>query len=89
MKTISTLGTKVTRRRFVGGSAMAAGGLVVGFHVPFGSKAMAQAASLAAAAGTAPGTGPDIAPEINAWVVVRPDDAVVIRVVRTEMGRAP
>ena len=87
MKTISTLGTKVTRRRFVGGSAMAAGGLVVGFHVPFGSKAMAQAASPAAAAGTAPGTGPDIAPEINAWVVVRPDDAVVIRVVRTEMGQ--
>ena len=87
MKTISTLGTKVTRRRFVGGSAMAAGGLVVGFHVPFGSKAMAQAASPAAAAGTAPGTGPDIAPEINAWVVVRPDDTVVIRVVRTEMGQ--
>ena len=87
MKTISTLGTKVTRRRFVGGSAMAAGGLVVGFHVPFGSKAMAQAASPAAATGTAPGTGPDFTPEINAWVVVRPDDTVVIRVVRTEMGQ--
>ena len=87
MKTSPMIGTRVTRRRFVGGSAMAAGGLVVGFHVPFGSKAMAQAASPAAAAGTAPGAGPDITPEINAWVVVRPDDTVVIRVVRTEMGQ--
>ena len=29
----------------------------------------------------------DEAPEINAWVVIRPDDTVVIRVVRSEMGQ--
>ena len=75
-------GTKVTRRRFVSGSALAAGGLVVGFHVPFGSKAMAQAATATAVA-----AAPALPPEINAWVVVRPDDTVVIRVVRTEMGQ--
>ena len=72
-------GSRVTRRKFVGGSALAAGSLVVGFHVPFGGKAMAQAAGATPA--------PAIPPEINAWVVVRPDDAVVIRVVRTEMGQ--
>jgi isoquinoline 1-oxidoreductase beta subunit len=26
-------------------------------------------------------------PEINAWVVIRPDDTVVIRVARSEMGQ--
>ena len=72
-------GSRVTRRKFVSGSALAAGSLVVGFHVPFGGKAMAQAAAATPA--------PAIPPEINAWVVVRPDDTVVIRVVRTEMGQ--
>ncbi|NBO78008.1 MAG: xanthine dehydrogenase family protein molybdopterin-binding subunit, partial [Betaproteobacteria bacterium] len=34
--------------------------------------------SLAAAAAT---------PEVNAWVVVRPDDTVVVRIARSEMGQ--
>lgn len=51
--------------------ASAATGLVVGFHVPFAGSAAAQAA----------------APEVNAWVVVRPDDTVVIRIARSEMGQ--
>lgn len=51
--------------------ASAATGLVVGFHVPFAGSAGAQAA----------------APEVNAWVVVRPDDTVVIRIARSEMGQ--
>src|SRR5258708_3194207 len=29
----------------------------------------------------------DAAPEINAWVVVRPDDTVIIRYARSEMGQ--
>ena len=28
----------------------------------------------------------NVAPEINAWVVVRPDDTVIIRYARSEMG---
>ncbi|MGO4467446.1 molybdopterin cofactor-binding domain-containing protein, partial [Pseudoduganella sp. RAF53_2] len=28
-----------------------------------------------------------IAPEINAWVVVKPDDTIVIRIARSEMGQ--
>ena len=61
-----------SRRRFMGTSAAALGGLMVGFHIP-----LAQAAGAPAAA----------APEINAWVVVRPDDSVVIRIARSEMGQ--
>ena len=71
-----------TRRGFISGSAVAAGSLVIGFHVPFVNKAMAQGAPAAS-----PAAFPNAAPEINAWVVVRPDDAVVIRVARTEMGQ--
>ena len=69
----------LTRRGFIGSSTVAAGSLVIGFHVPFGNRAMAQANAAAAA--------PALPPEINAWVVVRSDDAVIIRVARSEMGQ--
>jgi isoquinoline 1-oxidoreductase beta subunit len=52
--------------------ASAAGGLALGLKLPLGP----------AAAQTAGDT-----PEINAWVVVRPDDTVVVRVARQEMGQ--
>jgi isoquinoline 1-oxidoreductase beta subunit len=64
--------SKLSRRTFVVGSA-AAGGLALGFHVPFGAtSALAQ---------TAGGT------EVNAWVVVQGDDTCIIRVARSEMGQ--
>ncbi len=50
----------------------ASAGLVVAFHIPLAGQALAQA-------------GP--APEINAWVVVNPDDTVIIRIARSEMGQ--
>ncbi len=62
----------ISRREFLVGSAAAAGGLTLGFHVPF------------AAGGRACRRG---APEINAWVVVKPDDTVVVRIGRVEMGQ--
>ena len=62
----------VSRRRFIGSSAAAAGGLVVGFHVPFATEAQAQAAAPT---------------EVNAWVVIKPDDSVIIRIARSEMGQ--
>jgi isoquinoline 1-oxidoreductase beta subunit len=61
--------SKLSRRNFLVGSAVTAGGLSLGFHVPF-----------AAAAG-------DLPPEVNAWVVVKPDDTIVIRIARSEMGQ--
>jgi isoquinoline 1-oxidoreductase beta subunit len=68
------MSTNLSRRRFLGTSAAAAGTLVVGFHIPFAGEALAQDA-------------PPMPPEINAWVVVRPDDTVVIRIARSEMGQ--
>ncbi len=52
--------------------ASASAGLVVAFHIPFTGTALAQGAQ---------------APEVNAWVVVKPDDTVIIRIARSEMGQ--
>ena len=60
-----------SRRRFLKQSAAIGGGLTVGFYVP---EALAQKADAAGA-------------EINAWVVIRPDDTVIIRYARAEMGQ--
>ena len=60
-----------SRRDFLKTSATLGTGLVLAFHIP-----------QAAQAADAPAT-----PEVNAWVVVRPDDTVVIRIARSEMGQ--
>ena len=76
MKTrIRGKGTSLSRRKFIVHSAAAGGGLALGFQLPFGIGS--AAAQGAAAKGS----------ELNAWVVVRPDDACVIRIVRAEMGQ--
>ena len=53
-------------------AASASTGLVVAFHIPLAGVAAAQTA---------------VPAEVNAWVVVRPDDTVVIRIARSEMGQ--
>ncbi|MBK5652966.1 MAG: xanthine dehydrogenase family protein molybdopterin-binding subunit, partial [Rhizobium sp.] len=55
------------------GTATAGAGLALGLDLPFGGPAVVRAA--------------DGAPEVNAWVVIRPDDTVVIRIARSEMGQ--
>ncbi|WP_024511524.1 molybdopterin cofactor-binding domain-containing protein [Bradyrhizobium sp. ARR65] len=64
---------QLNRRAFVIGSAALGAGLALGFDLPFGGPRVVRAA--------------DGSPEVNAWVVVRPDDTVVIRVARSEMGQ--
>ncbi|GGC88740.1 xanthine dehydrogenase family protein molybdopterin-binding subunit [Chelatococcus reniformis] len=49
----------------------AAGGLSLGLRLPLTAEAAAAARQ----------------PEVNAWVVVKPDDTVVIRIARSEMGQ--
>ena len=63
--------SNLDRRSFLIGSASAVGGLSVGFNIPLGDEAAAA----------------ETAPEVNAWVVIRPDETVVIRIARSEMGQ--
>ena len=63
-----------SRRRFLGTTAAAFGGLMVGFHIPYAHAADGGASAAAT-------------PEVNAWVVIKPDDTVVIRIARSEMGQ--
>lgn len=64
---------KMNRRAFVIGTAALGTGLAIGLDIPFGGPAVVRAA--------------DGSPEVTAWVVVRPDDTVVIRIARSEMGQ--
>ena len=60
------------RRHFVIGTAAVGAGLALGLGIPFGPTAVRAA---------------DGSPEVNAWVVIRPDETVVIRIARSEMGQ--
>lgn len=61
----------VSRRRFLVGSSAA--GLSLGLALPFGARRAHASA--------------DFPDEINAWVVVQPDETVIIRIARSEMGQ--
>ncbi len=62
----------MNRRSFVAGAAAVGGGLALGFQIPFGPQVVRAA---------------DGSPEVNAWIVIRPDDTVVVRIARSEMGQ--
>jgi isoquinoline 1-oxidoreductase beta subunit len=65
----------MNRRAFLVRGATVAGALTLGFRIPFDEAVAAEAA------------GAGLPPEVNAWVVVRPDETVVIRIARSEMGQ--
>jgi isoquinoline 1-oxidoreductase beta subunit len=74
MNSISNSMAPFSRRRFMlGTSAMAGGGLALGMNIFANQEAMAQAT--------------DSSPEVGIWVLVKPDDTCVIRIVRSEMGQ--
>lgn len=76
-----TIKTNFSRRHFIVGSSAIATGLVIGFDLSFMSSAYA-----AMGTGTTAMT-PLASPEIGVWVVVKPNDDVVVRIVRSEMGQ--
>jgi isoquinoline 1-oxidoreductase subunit beta len=64
---------RLNRRAFIIGGAALGSGLALGLDIPFGGPSVVRAA--------------DGSPEVNAWVVIRPDDTVVVRIARSEMGQ--
>jgi isoquinoline 1-oxidoreductase beta subunit len=63
---------RIDRRSFIVGTAAVGGGLALGLNIPFGGSVV---------------RAQDGSPEITAWVVIRPDETVVVRVARSEMGQ--
>ncbi len=64
---------KISRRTFIVGTAALGGGFMLGFHLPFAGRYAAADTPAAA--------------EVNAWILIHPDDTVIIRVARSEMGQ--
>ncbi|MEN8213349.1 MAG: molybdopterin cofactor-binding domain-containing protein [Pseudomonadota bacterium] len=62
----------ISRRQFLIGTASAGAGLSLGIYLP-AARSEAHAA--------------ESTPEVNAWVVIEPDDTVIIRIARSEMGQ--
>src|SRR5580704_12023232 len=67
---------RLSRRSFLVSAAAGGGTLVLGFALPAAGEAGGDEAAPEATT-----------PEVNAWIVIAPDDAVVIRVSRSEMGQ--
>jgi len=63
---------QINRRAFIVNAAAFGGGLALGVDITFGPDVVRAA---------------DGAPEVTAWIVVKPDDSVVIRIARSEMGQ--
>ena len=77
--TMKTTLPELSRRNFLVTATAVGGGLALGFDIPFGGPAAAVAD------GYAPySTG---APEVTSWIMIQPDETIVIRVARSEMGQ--
>ena len=73
---MTTERVNISRREFLIHTGLTGAGFALGLSLPLGNKALA-----ADAAAT------ETTPEVNAWVVIEPDDTVIIRIARSEMGQ--
>ena len=64
---------KSSRRSFIVGTAAVGSGLAIGLNIPFGGRHSYPCRRRVA--------------EVTAWLVIQPDDTVVIRMARSEMGQ--
>ena len=62
----------IDRRTFLASVAGAGGSLALGFQIPFGTPALHASSPPR---------------EVTAWIVIEPDDTVIIRVAKSEMGQ--
>ena len=69
---------QVSRREFLVGSAKLGAGFSLGLYLPLNGAGAAERWDQNPSAGQ---------PEVNAWVVIEPDDTVIIRIARSEMGQ--
>jgi isoquinoline 1-oxidoreductase subunit beta len=84
MKTLLSSNTVQSRRQFVVGAASVGSGLAIGLELPWGLPKLSAAP---ATQQVLPASLQSSHPEIGAWVVIEPDDRVIVRVVRSEMGQ--
>ncbi len=66
----------ISRREFLINTTTVGAGFTLGLYLPL-SSSVARAAEQTTSAPT----------EVNAWVVIEPDDTVIIRIARSEMGQ--
>ena len=64
---------KVSRRNFLVGTAAASGGLAIGFELSGFKEALAQ--------------GANASNDLGMWVKIKPNNEIVVRVTRSEMGQ--